>query len=152
MFSQLTGNQRKGLRMPPWMNDHTEPLPIWLSEVFSFLDTHVNEFRIGVYGMAKKTLRQVEADWAPVPTTIAVGRNGTFIIRWAYGSETVYAIEFLSVMEYRHRLRMADGYDSGMIMVNSNYADPIREVFDDAFRVHRATKHDMFRTVGARFK
>jgi hypothetical protein len=114
----------------------TEPQPEWLSEIFSFLDTHLNEFRTGVYGMAKKTLRQVESDWAPVPTTMMVGRNGTFIIRWVHGPDTVYAIEFLSVMEYRHRLRMADGY----------------EVFDDAFRVHRATKHDMFRTVGARFK
>jgi hypothetical protein len=130
----------------------TEPQPEWLSELFSFLDTHLNEFRTGVYGMAKKTLRQVEADWAPVPTTIAVGRNGTFIIRWAYGSETVYAIEFLSVMEYRHRLRMADGYDSGMIMVNINYADTIRGAFFRAFKVNDSTRKDMLFELGRRFR
>jgi hypothetical protein len=125
--------------------------PDWLAPVFRYLDAHQSEFRVGVYGLAKRVLRMIESDHTIQTPMMGVGRSFNFVMKWEFSNGVDLTIDFISSLEFRYRHQTCT-MDSGTVLVNMNYGNRIRKLFRDVFGVNMVTRESMVFHLGKGFK
>jgi hypothetical protein len=125
--------------------------PDWLNPILDFMDVNISRIDSGALVLARRVFRCVETESEIPEPKVLIGVHGNLQVRWELPDGETLAFNFRpdgNAFRYRH---VRKGRDTGVIVIDGDWADNIRCIFRSVFQTNNVNKQQMEYHLGRRF-